>query len=214
MKGKGSIGTVFANARCDYLSAMQLNVLLIPAFLLVLISACKSKQEMPDTSVKPSSTEKMAQVDNVQAVADAAADEAADQTVTPKSGTDSVFFSIERTPCFGTCPAYRLTIMQDGSAVYEGRRFAAREGRYVGHVDAATMKKLTDEAEARGFYAMEDKYDSPATDLPSTIIQVHADGHDKQVIGRVGSPQAFKNMAQEVEKILADVEWTRTGDLR
>ena len=214
MKGKAPIGMVFASGRCDYLSAMQINTLLIPAFLLAFTAGCKSKQEMPDTTGKPSSTEKTAQGDHAPAVQETLPEETAEQASTPKIGADSVFFSMERTPCFGSCPAYKVTIMQDGSAVYEGRRFAAREGRYIGHVDEATMKKLTNEADARGFFAMEDKYDSQVTDLPSTIIRVHADGRDKQVIGRVGTPQAFKNMAQEVEKILVDVEWTKTGDLR
>jgi hypothetical protein len=129
-------------------------------------------------------------------------------------GADSVYFSLEHTPCFGTCPAYKIVIDQDGSAVYLGRRFAAREGRYVGKVDAATMKQLYDKAVAVDFFTMEDKYDRPVTDLPSTIIRVHANGKDKQVIGRVGPPQGFKDLAQEADRLLAHVEWTKTGDLR
>ena len=76
------------------------------------------------------------------------------------------------------------------------------------------MNALKEEAEARGFYAMDDVYDKPVTDLPSVIIRVHADGKDKQVIGRVGPPQAFKNFTQRAEELLANIEWTKVGDLR
>ena len=34
---------------------------------------------------------------------------------------DSLFFSIERTPCFGACRAYSIKIYRSGFATYEGR---------------------------------------------------------------------------------------------
>ena len=92
--------------------------------------------------------------------------------------------------------------------MYVGRRFAPREGRYTGHVDAALRAAVLEAVEKSGFYGMEDKYDRPVTDLPSTIIRAR----NKQVIGRVGAPQAFKDLALEVEELLAPVEWTKVGD--
>lgn len=188
---------------------MQMPTLIIAAALLAVTGGCKSKEKMPDASANgPSTTQQ------VEPVKEVAQETTEDPATTLKMQGDSVYFSIERTACFGSCPTYKLTILQDGSATYEGRRFAAREGRYTGHVNAATMNALKAAADSLGFYKLEDKYDQPITDLPSVIIRVHADQRDKQVIGRVGSPEEFKALTKRAEALLADVEWTRVGDLR
>ena len=38
--------------------------------------------------------------------------------------------SLERTPCYGTCPIYKMEIFSDGSAFYHGERFVDRIGDY------------------------------------------------------------------------------------
>lgn len=139
------------------------------------------------------------------------------KTVAPASGTvfgsekDSVFFSLQRTPCFGTCQAYTVTIMADGTARYVGRSNAPREGDHVGRVDGRTMQALYDRASAIGFFAFQDKYDGQVTDLPSTIIRVNANGKDKKVVGRVKTPPAFKPFAAFADSLLAPVQWTKVA---
>ena len=188
---------------------MRMSTLFIPTLVLAITAGCKSKQPMaePAAAADPS-------VAAQEQVSTPTSDDVQKDDVKAPLGPDSVYFSLERTACFGSCPTYKVTIYQDGNAVYEGRRFAVREGRYVGQVDAATMKQLYDAADGVGFFGMDEKYDRPVTDLPSVIIRVHANGKDKQVVGRVGPPQGFKDLAQEAERILDGVEWTRTGDLR
>ena len=193
---------------------MQMPTMIIAAFLLAFTAGCKGKKDVADATSNSSATQVKEQVVTTQAVAEEVTEPMEEPTYASKLGDDSVFFSLERTPCFGTCPTFKITIFQDGSAIYEGRRFAPREGHFTGRVDAATMKALKEEAEARGFYAMDDVYDMPVTDLPSVIIRVQADGRDKQVIGRVGPPQAFKNLTQRAEELLANIEWTKVGELR
>ncbi len=188
--------------------------MIIAAFLLAFTAGCKGKKEVADATSNSAATQVREQTVTPPAVVEEATEPLEEPSYASKLGDDSVFFSLERTPCFGTCPTYKITIFQDGSAVYEGRRFAPREGRYTGRVDAATMKALKEEAEARGFFAMDDVYDRPVTDLPSVIIRVHADARDKQVVGRVAPPQAFKNFTQRAEELLANIEWTKVGELR
>ncbi len=130
------------------------------------------------------------------------------------SGTDPVFFSLERTPCFGKCPAYTVTIMADGTARYKGRSNAPREGEFTGKVDKATMQALFDRATAIGFFGYQDKYDSQVTDIPSTIIRLNADGKDKKVLGRVKTPPAFKPFAAYADSLLAPVVWTKVTDVK
>lgn len=142
------------------------------------------------------------------------------QPATSASGTvfgsqsDSVFFSLQRTPCFGKCPAYTVTVKADGTALYTGRSNAPREGEFTGKVDRATMQALFDRATAIGFFGFEDKYDGPVTDIPSTIIRMNADGKDKKVLGRVKTPPAFKPFAAYADSLLAPVVWTKVTDVK
>lgn len=120
---------------------------------------------------------------------------------------DSLFFSMERTVCFGQCPSYRIQVYRSGYTVYEGRDFVEKKGLYRGRVGADTLAVLLRSAETLGFFEMEDKYDGPVTDLPSTIIRVVANGRDKKVIGRVGTPASFKSLATKADELLLPMPW-------
>jgi Domain of unknown function (DUF6438) len=125
------------------------------------------------------------------------------------STSDALFFSLERTPCFGKCPAYTVTIDKLGKATWVGRSNAERMGTWSAPVDPATMEKLLLHAKNVGFFAFEDKYDGQVTDLPSTIIRVNADGHDKKVFGRYKTPPAFRPFAAFADSLLAPLQWSK-----
>ncbi len=120
---------------------------------------------------------------------------------------DSLFFSLERTPCFGVCKAYRIAVYRSGYATYDGRGNVEKLGKHTGTITEGMMKILLAKTEEAGFFGMQDKYDAEVTDLPSTIIRVVANGKDKKVIGRVGQPAAFKALAAFAEEQLTPVRW-------
>lgn len=63
------------------------------------------------------------------------------------------------------------------------------------------MALLLRKAEEVQFFGMQDNYDSQVTDLPSTIIRVVANAN-KKVIGRVGTPAAFKALAAYADELV------------
>ena len=69
------------------------------------------------------------------------------------------------------------------------------------------MALLLRKAEEVQFFWMQDKYDSQVTDLPSTIIRVVANANDKKVIGRVGTPAAFKALAAYADELVFPLPW-------
>lgn len=124
------------------------------------------------------------------------------------SATDSLFFSLERTPCFGKCPAYTVTIYRSGFAEYTGRSNAPRQGRHTGRVDQAVLESLLEQAEAIGYFGLADSYDGPVTDLPSTITRIVSGDRDKRIVARHKTPPALKSFAQQADSLLKDVVWT------
>lgn len=120
---------------------------------------------------------------------------------------DSLFFTLEKTPCFGQCKAYRINVYRSGFATFEGRANVEKEGMHRGFVGKDTLETLMRDAEKMEFFNLKDKYDGQVTDLPSTIIRVVGMGKDKKVTGRVGTPEAFTRFATKAEGLLYPVAW-------
>jgi hypothetical protein len=89
--------------------------------------------------------------------------------------------SFERGPCFGTCPVYILTVFADGSAAYNGVSFVAAEGHQNATLSPEQVADLYQAVLAADFFALEDRYEVAATDLPSILTTVTMNGQSKTV---------------------------------
>lgn len=92
---------------------------------------------------------------------------------TPPAAPVLVF---ERTPCFGTCPAYVASIFADGRVEYEGRRFVLVRGKQTFRLPPDTVAALLAEARRIGFSQLDERYAGLTSDLPATSITVHPTG--------------------------------------
>lgn len=179
---------------------MKNPMLLLASSLVILLSACKDKEKVvTDESVVVESGTANAGQNTAPAAT-------TDQLGGPNPA-DSLVFLLEHTPCFGTCKAYRVNIYRSGYATFEGRSNVDKEGMHYGTVSSGTVNELLQQAQRIGFFDMQDKYDSPVTDLPSSIIRVVAGGKDKKVIGRVGAPEPFKAFVAQAEELLYPLDW-------
>ena len=71
----------------------------------------------------------------------------------------STIITLERTACFGTCPAYHVTLYGNGTVVYEGESFVAVNGAQKSQVDPQAVKGLVDEFYNVGFFSLRDRYE-------------------------------------------------------
>lgn len=172
-------------------------MILTTLLALALVTACKTKHDTVE--------------ENATAPAKGVGESTAPQVSGGEATADSLFLSLERTPCFGPCKAYRLNIYRSGYATYEGRANVEREGMHEARIGRDTLETILKEAERIGFYDLEDEYDSPVTDLPSLIIRLVSDGRDKQVKGRVGVPPKFRTFAETVEELVLPMAWKPTA---
>lgn len=127
-------------------------------------------------------------------------DQAADTTL---------FASIQRTSCYGRCPAYTATIYQSGRVVYEGKHFVEKEGKYEAQMSRDKMDMLLVEAKKINYFELADKYDSNVTDLPACITVIQADGKRKQIYNRHEGPPELRTFQQTFDQILDGLEWTK-----
>lgn len=126
------------------------------------------------------------------------------------SKDDSLFASIERGYCFGTCPVYKLQIYTDGTAVYEGIKNIEMSGVYIAQLTPEQMNRLIASAKSIGYMEFENEYDDPnVTDKPTTTTSIVIDGKRKQVKRRHGFPREIIGFEKTFDEIVAEVEWKR-----
>jgi hypothetical protein len=132
---------------------------------------------------------------------------------------DPVHLSLERGPCFGTCPVYKVTLEGSGAVLFEGRRFVADSGVSTSSVPAERIDSLVAAITAAGFFGFADRYaagepdcERYATDLPSAIIEVRAGGREKRVEhdhGCMGAPPALSTLEALIDTVAGVSQWLR-----
>lgn len=87
---------------------------------------------------------------------------------------------LQRTGCYGSCPAYTVTIKSDGSVIFEGKDHVQRKGRSKATVAPADWDLLVAVLNRSHFFALKGRYsteedgcttvwtDSPALGITAT----------------------------------------------
>jgi hypothetical protein len=96
--------------------------------------------------------------------------------------------TLERTPCYGTCPSYKLTISADGAVVFEGRRFVKQVGAVQSTISQEGLRGLIDAFAKINYFDLRDRYEEPgdgckdwSTDGPTAITAITINGKSKSV---------------------------------
>ena len=118
-----------------------------------------------------------------------------------------VAITLERTACFGQCPAYKLTIFGEGKVVYEGTSFVNATGTQASQISQDKIKELVGEFYQIGYFALKDKYDAPITDLPTTITSITLGGRTKKVVNYHGAPKKLVELENKIDKITDSKKW-------
>ncbi len=129
-----------------------------------------------------------------------------------------VAISLERTPCFGTCPVYRIQVTPAGGVTYEGRANVRRVGTATAQIPPERVTALLREMEQAGYFTFSDRYavSEPtcrrySTDSPSAISSATYRGRTKRIqhdYGCGGVPGALTVLEQRIDDVLGSDQWT------
>ena len=136
----------------------------------------------------------------------------ADSSVPNQAGGASApWVSLERTACYGRCPIYKVTVLRDGTVLWEGERFVKVTGKATAKLSAESLLALGQELKLADVFALRDKYESyDVTDNPSAIVSVD-DGKRKKTIhhyhGDASSPKALYELEDKIDRIVGSARW-------
>ncbi|PCJ66433.1 MAG: hypothetical protein COA58_06555 [Bacteroidetes bacterium] len=81
------------------------------------------------------------------------------------------YVSIEKTPCYGKCPMYKMEINGLGEANLEAIRFMKNLGSSTSQLSADEMARVVVQSENTDWESYDDEYLTGYSDLPSTIVR-------------------------------------------
>lgn len=189
----------------------------VALILVVTAVGCKSKQKASNTSAPvaqsagvkdlPKAPEKdqQMQLETVQPESELYNIETELMPMLKKYGVNSwkeVSIAIEKTPCYGRCPAYRVAFLTDGRIFYQGIRNVTFVGDYQCMLGNAKVEALQQQLVDLDFFTLNTRYDMGATDLPSTHFYLNYKGRNKSVEARQGAPIGLRDYATALEEIV------------
>ena len=131
----------------------------------------------------------------------------------PEVPLDQVAISLQRTGCFGFCPAYSVEIRGDGSATYDGQGFVDVEGVHHYEVPPEQVAYLVQDIGRKDLWSMDGSYRAPITDIPTYVLTLRLGDQTHQIEDYMGSmvgmPQAIREFQDQVDQVAQTEAWIR-----
>lgn len=136
------------------------------------------------------------------------APKALDSYLKPSADLHDTLLLYKKTPCFGACPVFTLTIMMDGKAYLMGQKNMQYIGGYTAEWNADVMKALDEKMRAIQFYSLPRVFDNPkVTDLPSTYIGYTLGNNLHTIKCRYQTPQNLKDLSVWLDAEMEKTKW-------
>jgi hypothetical protein len=143
---------------------------------------------------------------------DAGARGARDETLNSTIDSDTRV-TLERTQCYGACPAYSLSIAGDGTVAYFGSNYVHVKGPASKQVSVSDVQALVDQMLRADYFNLSVPEDCPAgifTDAPSatTSLTLHGRTHTvEHYHGNACSPAILGSLEDAIDIVADSAAW-------
>lgn len=121
---------------------------------------------------------------------------------TPPENWSDVEIVLERTACYGTCPIYTVSILGNGTVTYRGEQFVKTVGIQKYDIPAGDVEELVALIYQKNFFALRDRYEVGATDMPTVITTVRVGDEIKSVENYGGAgPAQLREIEQKIDEL-------------
>jgi hypothetical protein len=115
---------------------------------------------------------------------------------------EDLLIELERTPCYGSCPVYKVKIDKRGKGLFEGLENVDIIGRFSFSLHPDELTEIENAFHKVDFYQLEKIYDAQVSDLPTTYITYNKDGNRKKIMDYYGAPEELRNLENSIETLV------------
>jgi Domain of unknown function (DUF6438) len=155
----------------------------------------------------------------IKSLATQGTDKTPDLTSLSDADLKTVTIQLERIACYGTCPAYTLTIHGDGRVEYNGKSHVKETGAREGQIAADKIRSLGSEFAKAKFWGLDEDYSGKkckgyCTDMATAVTELQVTGvthRVKHYYGCGGVPKSLFALESAIDKSANSEQWT--GDV-
>lgn len=133
----------------------------------------------------------------------------------PEVPLDQVRIRLERTGCYGMCPAYCVDIHGDGRVVYKGNRHVDVLGTHSYRIPVASVAGLVRSLKEKDLWSLRPSYSASITDNPTYFLDIEMGGQKHRIEDYVGEmagmPAAVTEFENEVDLAAQTDAWINLG---
>jgi hypothetical protein len=132
------------------------------------------------------------------------------------SSSSPVLATLRRTACYGTCPAYQLTVRADGTVEYVGKEYVVERGARTAKISSAKLLELRQAFAAARYLELTENFACREwTDHPKVITSYVEGARSKTIIHDLGckSPEHAKALGEledAIDRIAGSARWVGT----
>jgi hypothetical protein len=121
--------------------------------------------------------------------------------------------TLERTPCHGPCPVYKVTVLGTGVVEYFGEARVDRAGTHRWRISRRRLQRLEEALERANYLRLKDDYtECGASCAPRCLTSVeYDDGSSKSIVhyhGDPSAPVALTELEDEIDRIVGVERYT------
>ncbi|MFZ0959080.1 MAG: DUF6438 domain-containing protein, partial [Candidatus Sulfotelmatobacter sp.] len=129
---------------------------------------------------------------------------------------NSTLIVLSRGTCFGSCPAYTISIHGNGAIEYMGERFVKVGGKQTASIASGDFMKILQRLDEAHFFALDDRAFAWCFDTSTVSIAVSVDGRTKSVVSdatctgaKSGVQDEFVSAADDIDQIVGSKRWVQ-----
>ncbi len=124
---------------------------------------------------------------------------------------EDLIIRLQRTPCFGTCPAYMMTVNAKGEVNFFGQDHVEAKGQNKGRIGEEKIRQLIGEFKQADFFNLADNYTSKncLTDNPTVRTTLLINGKTKKIEHDRGceAPPGLTGLEDKIDEIVGTQKW-------
>ena len=134
------------------------------------------------------------------------------------------YITLEKTPCFGCCPVYKIKVYSPGLVEWEGIDFVARKGKGSWYIAPEKAKKVAEIAEKiiallekhKRLIKTGEKELQFVTDCSSCEVTIkYRDGQYKcadHYHGDMSTPKELERLENKIDRVVGTEKWVGKGN--